>query len=128
MSSLAFARKLSRIPHYAAGAESADAAEQAATLVMLASNESPFPPVEGVIEAVREEATAVNRYPDPGARELRAALAGRYEQPASRIAVGNGSCEILLAAAVALLEPWNELVYAWPSFSMYPHLDGVTDA
>src|SRR5204862_4455267 len=64
----------------------------------------------------------------PGARELRAALAGRYAQPASRIAVGNGSCEILLAAAVALLEPWNELVYAWPSFSMYPHLDGVTDA
>ena len=37
MSSLAFAQKLSRIPHYAAGAESADAAEQAATLVMLAS-------------------------------------------------------------------------------------------
>jgi histidinol-phosphate aminotransferase len=128
VTSLAFAQKLSRIPHYAAGAESADAAEQAETLVMLASNESPFPPVEGVVEAVRREAGAVNRYPDPGARKLRGALAARYEQPVSRIAVGNGSCEILLAAAVALLEPWNELVYAWPSFSMYPHLDGVTDA
>jgi histidinol-phosphate aminotransferase len=128
MSSLAFAQKLSRIPHYAAGAESADAAEQTETLVMLASNESPFPPVEGVVDAVKGEAAAVNRYPDPGARKLRAGLADRYEEPISRIAVGNGSCEILLAAAVALLEPWNELVYAWPSFSMYPHLDGVTDA
>jgi histidinol-phosphate aminotransferase len=126
--SIAFAQKLSRIPHYAAGAESADAAAQAETVVMLASNESPFPPVHGVIEAVAGAAGTVNRYPDPGARRLRAALADRYELPASGIAVGNGSCEILLAAAVALLEPWNELVYAWPSFSMYPHLDGVTDA
>jgi len=40
---------------------------------MLASNESPFPPVEGVIEAVRGAAGSLNRYPDPGARELRGA-------------------------------------------------------
>jgi histidinol-phosphate aminotransferase len=126
--SIAFAQKLSRIPHYSAGAESADAADQSDTVVMLASNESPFPPVGGVIEAVARAAGAVNRYPDPGARGLRGALADRYGVPLSGIAVGNGSCEILLAAAVALLEPWNELVYAWPSFSMYPHLDGMTDA
>src|SRR3954447_8779370 len=126
--SLAFAQKLSRIPHYAAGAESADAAAQAETVVMLASNESPFPPVQGVIEAVAKEAGSVNRYPDPNARRLRGALGARYDLPISRIAVGNGSCEILLAAAAALLEPWSELIYAWPSFSMYPHLDGVTDA
>ncbi len=126
--SLAFAQKLARIPHYAAGAESADAASQADTVVMLASNESPFPPVQGVIDAVVKEAGSVNRYPDPSARRLRGALGARYDLPTSRIAVGNGSCEILLAAAAALLEPWSELVYAWPSFSMYPHLDGVTDA
>jgi histidinol-phosphate aminotransferase len=126
--SLAFAQKLARIPHYAAGAESADAASQAETVVMLASNESPFPPVRSVIEAVTKAAGSVNRYPDPNARRLREALGDRYDLPVSRIAVGNGSCEILLAAAAALLEPWSELVYAWPSFSMYPHLDGVTDA
>jgi histidinol-phosphate aminotransferase len=126
--SIAFAQKLARIPHYAAGAESADAADQTETLVMLASNESPFPPVREVSEAVASAAGAVNRYPDPDARALRRALSDRYAQPLSGISVGNGSCEILLAAAVALLEPWNELVYAWPSFSMYPHLDGITDA
>ena len=48
--------------------------------------------------------------------------------PVSRIAVGNGSCEILLAAAEALLEPGSEVVYAWPSFSMYPHLAAITGA
>src|SRR3954454_13836349 len=126
--SLAFAQKLSRIPHYSAGAESADAADQAESLVMLASNESPFGPVQEVIETIGQAAGTVNRYPDPNARRLRGALADRYDVPLPGIGVGNGSCEILLAAAVALLEPWNELVYAWPSFSMYPHLDGVTDA
>ena len=42
--------------------------------------------------------------------------------------VGNGSCEILLAAAEAMLEPGAEIVYAWPSFSMYPHLAAMTGA
>ncbi len=42
--------------------------------------------------------------------------------------MGNGSCEILLAAAEAMLEPGAEIVYAWPSFSMYPHLAAMTGA
>ena len=48
--------------------------------------------------------------------------------PASRIAIGNGSCDILLAAGEALLEPGAELVYAWPSFSVYPHLGAASGA
>jgi histidinol-phosphate aminotransferase len=48
--------------------------------------------------------------------------------PAGRVAVGNGSCELLLAAAEAMLEPGAELVYAWPSFSIYPSLAAITGA
>ena len=48
--------------------------------------------------------------------------------PAARIAIGNGSCDILLAAGEALLEPGAELVYAWPSFSVYPHLAAASGA
>jgi histidinol-phosphate aminotransferase len=44
------------------------------------------------------------------------------------VAVGNGSCEILLAAAEALCEPGAEIVFAWPSFSIYPHLAALTGA
>ena len=124
-------QKLARIPHYEAGAESADAAEQSrTTLVMLASNESPFPPVEGVVEAVAAAAGAVNRYPDPDARgAARARSRTATSFPLSR---DRGRQRLVRDPArggrVALLEPWNELVYAWPSFSMYPHLDGITDA
>lgn len=127
---ITFAEKLARIPHYEAGSASVDGAEREGALdvVHLASNESPYPPVDGVLEAVREAAAGVNRYPDPAARVLRGALADRFDFPAARIAVGNGSCEILLAAAEALLEPGTEVIYAWPSFSMYPHLAAISGA
>jgi histidinol-phosphate aminotransferase len=48
--------------------------------------------------------------------------------PIANVAVGNGSCEILLAAASAMLEPGAEIVYAWPSFSMYPQLAAMSGA
>ena len=68
----------------------------------------------------------MNRYPDPDATLLRRRIAERYETEPGRIAVGNGSCEILLAAAEALCEPGDEILYAWPSFSMYPYLPALT--
>jgi histidinol-phosphate aminotransferase len=46
----------------------------------------------------------------------------------NRIAIGNGSCDVLLAASEALLEPGAEVVYAWPSFSIYPHLAAASGA
>ena len=70
----------------------------------------------------------MNRYPDPDATLLRRRLAERYETEPGRVAVGNGSCEILLAAAQALCEPGDEIVYAWPSFSIYPYLAALTGA
>jgi histidinol-phosphate aminotransferase len=70
----------------------------------------------------------MNRYPDPDATLLRRRLAERYETEPARVAVGNGSCEILLAAAEALCEPGDEIVYAWPAFSMYPYLPALTGA
>ena len=69
-----------------------------------------------------------NRYPDPNSVALRAALSARYAVPADQITVGNGSCDVLLAAGLALLEPGTELVYAWPSFSVYPQLEAISGA
>ncbi len=72
--------------------------------------------------------TGLNRYPDPTNAALRARLSDVHGVPAQRIAIGNGSCDILLAAGDALLEPGAELVYAWPSFSVYPHLAAASGA
>ena len=125
-----FAEKLSRIPHYEPGTSLDDAKAQAETAdaVKLASNESPFPPHPDVIEAITQAAADINRYPDPEARVLRRAIADHHETDPARIAVSNGSCEILLAAALALCEPGDEILYAWPSFSIYPHLPALSGA
>jgi histidinol-phosphate aminotransferase len=128
--SVTFAEKLARIPGYQAGVPSGQAPEAIASgeIAQLASNESPFPPHPKVVEAIREAAAAMNRYPDPDATLLRGRIAERYETEPGRIAVGNGSCEILLAAAEALCEPGAEILYAWPSFSIYPYLAALTGA
>jgi histidinol-phosphate aminotransferase len=97
-------------------------------LTKLASNETPYPPHPAVIRSIEEATGTLNRYPDPTAESLRRTLADRLGVPQAKVAVGNGSCEILLAAAQAMLEPGAEIAYAWPSFSMYPHLAAMTGA
>jgi histidinol-phosphate aminotransferase len=97
-------------------------------LVKLASNETPFAPHPQVLEAVESQLRTLNRYPDPAKATLRRRLSERTGVPDGRIAIGNGSCELLLAGAEAMLEPGAEVVYAWPSFSIYPHLAAMTGA
>jgi histidinol-phosphate aminotransferase len=121
---LEFSERIRRIPSYPV----AGGYGEQAPMVRLASNESPYPPLPAVAEAIERALSTLNRYPDPSNSLLRARLSDRYGVPASRIAIGNGSCDILLAAGEALLEPGAELVYAWPSFSVYPHLGAASGA
>ena len=81
-----------------------------------------------MVEAAARAAAGAHRYPDPSNSVLRAALSARYGVPANRIAIGNGSVDLLMAAGEALLEPGAEVVYAWPSFSVYPHLPAASGA
>jgi histidinol-phosphate aminotransferase len=121
---LEFSQRIARIPAYPAAGGYA----QQEPLVLLASNESPYPPLVEVREAIERALGTLNRYPDPANGLLRKTLSDRYGVPFTRIAIGNGSCDILLAAGEALLEPGAELVYAWPSFSVYPHLAAASGA
>jgi histidinol-phosphate aminotransferase len=119
-----YAERIRRIPVYPV----AGGYDLGADMAMLASNESQFPPAAEVVEAAASVLRGANRYPDPGYAPLREALSARYGIPTSRIALGNGSCDILLAAGEALLEPGAEVVYAWPAFSVYPHLAAASGA
>ncbi|HEY7829982.1 MAG TPA: histidinol-phosphate transaminase [Solirubrobacteraceae bacterium] len=119
-----FSERIRRIPVYPAAGGYADAAPP----VRLASNESPYPPLPAVKDAIEQAIGSLNRYPDPSNSLLRTRLSERYGVPTQQIAIGNGSCDILLAAGEALLEPGAELVYAWPSFSVYPHLSAASGA
>src|SRR3954465_13269130 len=122
--SMEFTSRVKAIPVYPAASTYAFDGE----LVKLASNETPWGPHAAVLEAGETQLRTLNRYPDPTAAKLRGGVADRSALPVGRVAVGNGSCEILLAAAEAMLEPGAEIVYAWPSFSMYPHLAAMSGA
>src|SRR3954467_9275988 len=97
--SVTFAEKLARMPGYQAGVPTGQAPEAiaAGTIAQLASNESPRPPHPKVVEVVPPAAASMNRYPDPDATLLRRRLADRYDSQPGNIAVGNGSCDLLLA-------------------------------
>jgi histidinol-phosphate aminotransferase len=125
-----FAEKLARMPHYEAGMhlDQARSAYDTDDMVKLASNECPWPPHAAVLEVIAAETASAHRYPDQHARMLRRRIAERYDFDPAGISVGNGSCEILLAAAMALCEPGAEIVYAWPAFSIYPHLAALSGA
>jgi histidinol-phosphate aminotransferase len=119
-----FNRRIEEIPVYPAASTYAFEGE----LVKLASNETPYPPHPQVLEAVEAQLRTLNRYPDPEKSLLRKRISERTGVPADRIAIGNGSVDLLLAAAESMLEPGAEIVYAWPSFSMYPQMAAQTGA
>ncbi|HYI81340.1 MAG TPA: histidinol-phosphate transaminase [Thermoleophilaceae bacterium] len=124
MSGIEFNDRVGRIPVYPA----AKTWEHEGELVELASNEAPWGPLPAVVGALNGQIERLNRYPDPGKTLLRQRIADRCELPAARVAVGNGSCELLMSAAEVLLEPGAELIYAWPSFSIYPHIAAQSGA
>lgn len=89
-------------------------------VVKLASNEFPLPPLDAVKEAIVASLDDLNRYPDGDAVELRTALAEHYGRPLEEIAVGNGSDDLLMLLGDVLLDHDDEVVFADPSFMMYP--------
>lgn len=63
--------------------------------IKLNTNESPFPPSEGVLAAVKENADKLNLYPDPECAELKDEIAGLYGVERGNVYVSNGSDDIL---------------------------------
>ncbi|MGO1769467.1 MAG: histidinol-phosphate transaminase [Microbacterium sp.] len=93
----------------------------------LSSNENPFEPLPGVLEAV-SGASALNRYPDATAGRLRAALAERLSVDSDEVVVGAGSVALLAAFLQAAATVGDEVVHAWRSFEAYPGLVLVAGA
>ena len=93
----------------------------------LSSNENPFDPLPGVVEAVRAS-TAINRYPDATAARLRERLGARHGVSADDVHIGAGSVSLLAQLLLAVAGPGDEVVYAWRSFEAYPSLVAVSGA
>jgi len=93
----------------------------------LSSNENPFAPLPGVVEAV-SAAGAFNRYPDASSPRLRARLAERYGVADDAVHVAAGSVSILYQLAQATSGAGDEILFSWRSFEAYPGLATVAGA
>ncbi|MBO9447200.1 histidinol-phosphate transaminase [Ruegeria sp. R14_0] len=89
-------------------------------VIKLSSNENPFGPSPKAIEAVRESAATLHRYPSTDHASLRAAIGDRHGLEPARIICGVGSDEVLQFIAQAYAGPGDEVVYTEHGFSMYP--------
>jgi histidinol-phosphate aminotransferase len=105
------------IEAYSPGKSEADGAGK---IYKLSSNESPLGPSPRAVEAFKQTALALARYPDGSARILREALASRYGLKADNIVCGAGSDELLSLLAQAYLTDDDEALYSAHGFLVYP--------
>lgn len=108
-----------QIKPYVGGASIAPAAPRG-RVSRLASNESPLGPSPRAIEACRRAGDNLHRYPDGGARNLRAALAEHHGIDATGIVCGNGSDELLALLAKCFAGPGDEVLCSEFGFPIYP--------
>jgi histidinol-phosphate aminotransferase len=96
--------------------------------IKLASNEVPYGPLPGVVEAIAEAAANTHRYPDMGVVALRAALADRLGVAEDRIATGCGSVGLAEHLVKAACHDGDEVLYSWRSFEAYPIIAATAGA
>jgi histidinol-phosphate aminotransferase len=94
---------------------------QPADRLLLHLGESPFPPTEGVVEAIRQAAAEVNYYPDTSALALREDLAAyvAHDIRADNIIVGNGSDDLIQLIVQTFLPSGGTVFSFEPTFFYY---------
>jgi histidinol-phosphate aminotransferase len=94
----------------------------------LSSNESPYPPLPSVLDAIADAAHNTNRYPDLTASAVVEALAAKLQVPADDVVVGCGSVGVATQLVAAFAGAGDEVVHAWRSFEAYPIIIQVSSA
>ena len=120
---------LAAVPTYRPGLPPAVRTGAAAgPLYKLSSNENPYPPLPGVLDAVATAAGTANRYPHVLAAPVAEAVAAKLGVPPGHVVVGAGSVAVLGQLVQAAAGPGDEVVFAWRSFESYPIVTGVAGA
>ncbi|MEV5432249.1 histidinol-phosphate transaminase [Streptomyces sp. NPDC052701] len=117
--------ELEGIPTYKPGRP---AAAGGAVAYKLSSNENPYPPLPGVMEAVAAAASSFNRYPDMACTALMNELSERFAVPVSHLSTGTGSVGVAQQLIQATSGPGDEVIYAWRSFEAYPIITQISGA
>lgn len=118
-----FSKKYSALEAYVPGEQPKDK-----KYIKLNTNESPYPPSEGVISAVGREAGELMLYSDPEAAALTKKCAEIYGVTPDRVLMTNGSDEILNFAFMAFSDSEHPIVFPEITYGFYPvfaELNGI---
>jgi histidinol-phosphate aminotransferase len=96
--------------------------------IKLASNEVPYGPLPGVVEAVKAAAEGAHLYPDMAVIALRDRIAKRLDVAPERVVTGCGSVALAEHLVRATCLPGDELIYSWRSFEAYPIIAATSGA
>ncbi|HVU81957.1 MAG TPA: histidinol-phosphate transaminase [Rhodanobacteraceae bacterium] len=91
-----------------------------ATIAELGSNENPIGPSPRALKAMRAALTETFRYPDPRGMSLKRALSGHLGVDVDRIALGNGSHELLMLLAQCFADANHSIVFSQFGFAVFP--------
>ncbi|MDR3358420.1 MAG: histidinol-phosphate transaminase [Desulfovibrio sp.] len=98
-------------------------------VIKMASNENPLGASPLAREAMRRHAPFAFRYPQSGNPRLVRALADLHNVHPGRVAVGNGSDELIDLLIRLLVEPGRHNIICFePCFSLYPIQAGINGA
>lgn len=99
----------------------------ASRVLKASANESPFPPLPSVLEAVATAAGRLNRYPDVQPLRIVGAIAQRFGVPEDHVAVGAGSSG-LIQQLVHAFARGKDVLHGWRVFEGYPLISYATGA
>ena len=118
---LSFNPNIAALPKYNSGLTlaAARAASRHEAIARLASNENPYGCSPEVARALAADTFEIARYSDPGCELLRGALSEYLCVPASELVIGNGSEEMIAAAARSFLTTDALALTVAPSFGLH---------
>jgi histidinol-phosphate aminotransferase len=96
--------------------------------VRLNTNEAPVAPPAAFVEAVQARVAEVkwHRYPDRGAKRLRARIARHHGVDPAMVFAANGSNEVLQTLCLAFGGPGRGVVVFEPTYALHSHIARVT--
>ncbi|HKV65314.1 MAG TPA: histidinol-phosphate transaminase [Rhodanobacteraceae bacterium] len=91
-----------------------------AAIAELGSNENPLGPSPRALRVMRAALADAFRYPDPRGTVLRRALAEHFGVDVERIALGNGSHELLMLLAQCFADAKHSIAFSQFGFAVFP--------
>jgi histidinol-phosphate aminotransferase len=90
-------------------------------IIKLNTNENPYPPSPQVTELFAKfDPEWLRKYPDPVSLQFRELCAARYGcDSADWVLIGNGMDELLALALRTFVDPGDEVLAAYPTYSLY---------